>query len=154
MIKRNLLSFSVLLIGISLCLIVGCSDDSSPIDLTGQWQGQNTNETTGKSWPFSLYIEDYPDVLTGIYSDAHRTVSIRNITYEKNQFGFIIDLYPETVTFFGKLDGHNSMSGTWSYSGDSNNGTWYIYRVTSGFDDTTPEPEATPSENQSNPFSH
>ncbi len=152
MIKRILLSFAFVSAVIALCVIVGCSDDSAQVDLTGQWQGQNTNETTGKNWSFSLYIEDYPDSRSGIYSDSLRTVSIRNITYEKSQFGFIIDLYPETVTFFGKLDGHNSMSGTWSYSGDSNNGAWYIYRVTSGFEDTTPEPEATPNESQANPF--
>lgn len=136
-----------------ITLFISCSDEQSQVDLTGQWEGRNTNDATNKSWEFALSLEDYPDSLSGVYSDAHRVVSIRGINFKNNQFGFIIDLYPETVTFFGKLDGNSSISGTWSYSADSNIGSWYLYRTASGFDDVTPEPEATPDESSSNPFS-
>jgi len=111
-----------------LFLFNGCSDDRAYFKLTGRWEGKNTNGSTGKQWDFRLTIEHRGKEITGVYSDYRGGRTLRNVSYDGEIIGFIIDLWPETVTYLGFLDSEDSMSGTWSYSGDDNNGTWYLLK--------------------------
>ena len=118
----NLLLMSVI-IGLN-----GCAEDDVYHKLSGQWEGQNSNNSTGKQWNFELTVEHRGRDITGYYSDYRGGRTLRNITYNGESLGFLIDLWPDTVTFYGFIDTKNSMTGTWSFSGDDNNGTWYLLR--------------------------
>jgi len=130
-----------------MILISGCSNDDTYYKLNGYWEGENINTATGIDWPFNVYIEHRGKDLSGIYTDYRGSITLRNITYTGQDIGFLIDIWPETVTFFGNVDGENSMNGTWSYSGDNNTGDWYLVK--------DQDPEQTPEEDadsSSNPF--
>jgi hypothetical protein len=111
-----------------LFLFNGCSDDKAYFKLTGRWEGKNTNDSTGKQWDFRLTIEHRGKEITGIYTDYRGGRTLRNVTYDGDTIGFIIDLWPEVVTYYGVLSSEDSMGGTWSYSGDDNNGSWYLVK--------------------------
>jgi hypothetical protein len=109
-------------------LFCGCSSKDDLRDINGYWEGTNTNDTTNKSWSFTLYLEQRGKRVEGIYTDYHGSFGIRNATYDGDSVGFIIDLYPDIVSYFGDLTGRNSMAGTWSYSLDGTNGSWTLVR--------------------------
>ncbi|MBN1878944.1 hypothetical protein JW823_02440 [bacterium] len=124
-IHRNTIGF--LISFLTLC-IVGCSEDNPNYKLNGHWEGQNTNRSTGKQWNFEVTLEHRGNDISGVYADHRGGRTLRGITYNGESIGFLIDLWPETVTFYGLIDSRSSMSGTWSYSGDGNNGTWYLLK--------------------------
>ena len=109
-------------------VIAGCSEDKTYHKLTGLWEGQNTNNTTGKIWNFKLIIEHRGTEISAYYSDYKGSRTLRNISYDGDRIGFVIDIWPEAVTYYGAINSKSSMSGTWSYSGDGNNGTWYLLK--------------------------
>ncbi|MCD4652952.1 hypothetical protein K8T06_03355 [bacterium] len=137
----------LLLILISLSLIVlltGCSDDEIYFNLSGYWEGENTNSATSQDWPFTVYIEHRGTDISGVYTDYRGSLSLRNITYSGEDIGFVIDLWPEIVTFFGVVQSDSSMNGTWSYTADSNIGVWYLLK------DRDPEEEEEEEEEEEN----
>ncbi|MGB3976680.1 MAG: hypothetical protein WBM02_07300 [bacterium] len=121
-------AFLILSLLFLLFLVSGCTEDDTYHKLTGLWEGQNTNNTTGKTWKFRLIIEHRGSDISAYYSDYRGSRTLRNISYDGDRIGFLIDLWPETVTYYGAVNTKNSMSGTWSYSGDGNNGTWYLLK--------------------------
>ncbi len=126
MLKRcaTILLFTVIV----LIFWSGCTESRPYYKLSGLWEGQNTNDTTGQKWNFRILFEHRGDDISAVYTDFRGSRTLRNITYDGESLGFIIDLYPEIVTYFGLIDSENSMRGTWSYSGDENNGIWYLLR--------------------------
>jgi hypothetical protein len=120
-----------ILIPLLILLVVfgtGCTEDRPFYKLNGLWEGQNTNDVTGQQWNFRVLIEHRGDDISAVYTDYRGSRTLRNITYDGQNIGFIIDLYPEVVTYFGLVETENAMRGTWSYSGDENNGVWYLLR--------------------------
>lgn len=111
-----------------LPFVVGCAEDKTYHKLTGLWEGQNTNNATGKTWNFKLIIEHRGTDISAYYSDYKGSRTLRNISYDGDRIGFIIDIWPEAVTYYGAINSKSSMSGTWSYSGDGNNGTWFLLK--------------------------
>jgi hypothetical protein len=131
--------------------LTGCSDDESLIDLSGYWTGRIKNPTAKSAWNFGLYIDQEGQDLFGIYSDYRGGITIRNSSYDGTSLSFVIDIHPEIVTFFGTVVNDTYMSGSWSYSGDDNNGTWILEAEKDNFNtDTDEEDEA---DGSSNPFS-
>jgi heme/copper-type cytochrome/quinol oxidase subunit 2 len=120
--------FLVVTVTIMIVMCAGCTEDRTYHKLTGLWEGQNTNNVTGKTWNFKLVVEHRGSDISAIYSDYRGARTLRNISYDGDQIGFLIDLWPEAVTYYGAVDSKSSMSGTWSYSGDGNNGTWYLLK--------------------------
>jgi len=147
---RNKYFYSLILVQFMLLLFTaGCSEDDTYYKLDGYWEGENKNIATGIDWPFSMYIEHRGTEISGIYSDYRGNLTLRNITYSGQDIGFLIDLWPESVTFFGSLDNENSMNGTWSFSGDNNMGEWYLLKDQDpGEEEEEEEEEGT----SSNPF--
>lgn len=126
MLKKK--AFLYLTLTVMIIAYTGCTEDSTYHKLSGLWEGQNTNNVTGKTWNFKLMVEHRGRDISAVYSDYRGARTLRNITYDGDQIGFLIDLWPETVTYYGSVSSKNSMSGTWSYSGDGNNGTWYLLK--------------------------
>ena len=114
-----------------LILILGlcaCSEDDRLKNINGFWSGENTNDTTAKSWKIQLFFDQHGKSLTGVYSDYHGNFSMRNGFYDGDDVRFTVDIYPDSVTFFGNLEGKNVIRGTWSHSGTGNNGTFSVLR--------------------------
>lgn len=137
------------------CMLNGCSDDDTYYKLNGLWEGENQNEATNQQWPFKIAIEHRGSDISGIYTDYRGSRTLRNINYDGESISFILDIWPESVTFIGILRSEYSMDGSWSYSGDGNNGLWYLYRDRDPEDDEEDE-EDTGDENSGdaadNPF--
>ncbi|MBN1355876.1 hypothetical protein JXA40_06345 [bacterium] len=136
---------------ITFIILTGCSQDEPTIDVTGYWSGKILNPSAKTAWEFHMYLEQDGREISGVYSDYRGGITIRNTSYDGENIGFIIDVYPEIVTFFGMVDSSSYMSGTWSYSGDDNNGTWYLENDASKID--TGDEDDEPAGDSSNPFS-
>lgn len=134
-------------------LFSGCSDDETYYKVAGKWEGEIVNSTTGQDWAFNIFFEHRGKDISGYYSDYRGEFTLRNLTYDGVDIGFIIDLWPETVTFIGIVNSEASMNGTWSYSEDGNNGSWYLYKDQDPEEEEEEEEETdTESSRNANPF--
>lgn len=106
----------------------GCSNDDDIVDINGYWSGQNTNLITNKSWPFSVYFEQKGKTMSGIYTDYHGSYSFQNPYYDGDIIRFVIDIYPDSISYYGDRSGNNHFNGTWAHSGNGNNGEWTLAR--------------------------
>jgi hypothetical protein len=118
----------IVLISLFLFAWTGCSEDDNIVDINGYWSGLNTNSTTNKSWPFDVYFELRGENISGIYTDYHGSFSFRNPFYDGDTIRFVIDIYPDSITYVGDRSGNNKFTGTWSHSGTGNNGEWTLLR--------------------------
>ncbi len=66
---------------------IGCSEDDPHHKLSGQWEGQNSNNSTGQQWNFRVLIEHRGNEISGVYSDYRGNRTLRSIAYadEKHQ---------------------------------------------------------------------
>ncbi len=152
--------FRILLFGLMLALplsmsLTSCSDTDNQMDISGYWSGESKNSTTKKSWDIDLYIDQDDGDILAIYSDYRGSITLRNVTYDGNHLSFLLDIYPEVVTFYGEIESAYEISGTWSFSGDENNGTWFIINTDQNENN---ESENTPTpvqgeDSSENPFS-
>ncbi|MBN1552056.1 hypothetical protein JW979_11320 [bacterium] len=150
MAKKSIL-FGLLFLSGLIFLSSGCTEDKTSIDLSGYWQGTIRNLSTKKAWDFYMYFEQNGDDLLGIYTDYRGSITTRSTNHEKSAISFIIDIYPEFVSFFGTVSSRYYMEGTWSYSGDGNNGQWELQRTEDNFKyDNNDNSE---NETSDNPFS-
>ena len=135
-----------------LCSIFsGCSDSSDPPDISGYWEGEIENPATNRSWEFKLYIDQFAKEIQGVYTDFQGNISFRSGNYTGDDIGFVIDIFPEIVTFYGTVESDSYMQGSWSYSGDGNVGTWSLIKESGDYtedEDNEGESETT----SENPF--
>jgi len=139
---------------VAFCFITGCTDDELPVDLTGDWTGRIFNPSTKSAWEFHLYMEHNGNDIFGIFYDYRGSITMRNISFDGTDLGFIIDIYPEVVSFFGSCETSTYIVGSWSYSGDGNNGSWYVQNDKNHFNPDEDEEGSDENNNgSSNPFS-
>ena len=136
---------------LALSFLSGCSGDDSLIDLSGYWSGKVKNPTAKSGWPMQMYISQDGQDIFAVYQDYRGIITARNVHLDGDIFSFVIDIYPDTVTFIGDVRGTSYITGEWSFSGDGNNGSWYLTSDTTNFSRTTPDDSTTG--NASNPFS-
>ncbi|HPQ38916.1 MAG TPA: hypothetical protein PLV45_00955, partial [bacterium] len=132
----------IFLVFAAATVFYGCSEDDAYYKLNGQWEGENSNTATNQKWPFKVAMEHRGTEVTGIYSDYRGSRTLRSVEYDGEAISFILDIWPESVTFIGILRSENSMDGSWSYSGDGNNGEWYLFRDSDPEDDEDDEEES------------
>ena len=137
-ISRTILFILIVTLG-----LIACSNNDTYYNLNGRWEGEHNNNSTSQDWPFKIYLEHRHNDITGVYSDYRGNITLRNIVFDGENISFLIDLWPETVTFVGKANSETSVSGSWSYSGDGNNGSWYMLK------DRDPEEEGDEEEDSS-----
>jgi len=132
--------------------LLSCSSDD-PVDLNGYWNGLNQNETTGKDWTFELYIEQDGSEFFVIYTDYRGSITARDVSKKGNRFEYLIDVYPETVFYSGKILNDTRISGTWVYSGDGNEGEWYLIKDLADSDPEEEDENTETSGSHDDPFS-
>ncbi len=139
-----------LICAVALSLLSGCSSDNGLLDLSGYWSGKVKNPTAKSGWKIQMYISQEGDDFFAVYQDYRGTITARNVHFDGKIFSFVIDVYPDSVTFIGDITGTSYLTGEWSFSGDGNNGTWYLTSDTTNFSETTPDDTTTGS--AANPF--
>jgi len=118
--KRNLML--VCLVVLCLAAFANAADKKSKAGgvLTGSWECTSHGSSQG-DMPFTLYLEQNKEVVTGSVSSPMGGTEISSASYKKKILEIEIDTPDRNYKLTGSLK-KGQLSGTWS--SDNEKGTW------------------------------
>ena len=112
------------------CLLVMClagfasakEKKPKPGPLTAAWECMSHGGSQG-DMPFTLYLEQTKETVTGLASAAMGSADITSGTYKKKKLDLRIETPQGTYLVTGKLK-KGQLSGEWSIDNTTEKGTW------------------------------
>ncbi len=119
--KAVLLSLIVGILG-PMSFTFGAEKKPKPGPLTGTWECMSHGSAQG-DMPFTLYLEQDKDVVTGSVSSPIGGAEITSGALKNKQIEIHIDTPQGNYVLMGKLE-KGELSGSWSHDTSGENGTW------------------------------
>jgi len=119
--KRNL---AMLAIGLIWCSVLawGADRKAKPGPLTGTWECMAYGSSQG-DLPFTLYLEQQKDVVSGSVSSPLGSTEITSGSYRKKRLDLRIDTPQGNYVLTAKLK-KGQLTGTWTLDSPPEQGTW------------------------------
>lgn len=119
--RRNLTKVGILLVSLSLAsLAIAKEKKPKAGPITGTWECMSHGSSQG-DLPFTLYLEQQKDVVTGSVSSPMGGTQISSASYKKKTLEIHIDTPQANYVLMGKVK-KAQLTGTWSTENEK--GTW------------------------------